>query len=208
MTSEEIKQIENQGLTIEQIQEQLHYFEKGFPPMKLIAPATLGKGIKLLNEDEVNRMVSVFENALSSGLSTLKFVPASGAASRMFKDLYAFMEKATSVELANQIAENDAFIKDFFAHLPKFAFYNALSELVTDKSDKREWVEMLLSEKGLGYGQKPKGQLAFHRYNNAVRTPFEEHLFEAASYCAGSNGKAVVHFTVSPEHQDGFVRIF
>ena len=208
MTSEEIKQIENQGLTIEQIQEQLHYFEKGFPPMKLTAPATLGKGIKLLNDDEVNRMVSVFENALSSGLSTLKFVPASGAASRMFKDLYAFIEKATSIELANQIAKDDAFIKEFFAHLPKFAFYNALSELVTDKSDKREWVEMLLSEKGLGYGQKPKGQLAFHRYNNAVRTPFEEHLFEAASYCAGSNGKAAVHFTVSPEHQEGFERIF
>lgn len=200
-------QIEKQGVTIEAVERQLNNFATGFPSIKLVAPATKSKGINVLNEYETGRMVSVFENALSSGLVALKFVPASGAASRMFKNLYAYLEKATTKEEADAIAESDSFMKTFFDNISRFAFYADLSKLVQDKDDKREWVSKILSEQGLGYGQKPKGQLAFHKYGESSRTPFEEHLIEAAAYCAGTTGTANVHFTVSPEHQKGFESI-
>jgi len=208
ITQKDIEQLEYQGLNIETIEKQLCFFQEGFSPIRLVAPAIAGKGVKVLSEDEVTRMVSIFENALVSGLSTLKFVPASGAASRMFKDLFSFLGKAKTLEEANRLAEENPAIKLFFSQLTKFAFYPELASLVENKDDKREWVEKLLSDKGMGYGQKPKGQLTFHKYNTTTRTPFEEHLIEAAAYCAGSNGKASIHFTVTPEHQAGFEQIF
>jgi len=204
LTEKDIEQVEGQGLTIEAIEQQLEYFRKGFPSIKLIAPALSEKGIKILTEEEETRMTFVFENSLSTGLATIKFVPASGAASRMFKNLFNFLENAVDDETADSIAVNDEFMNTFFTKIEKFAFYNRLKQITQNPENKIELVRNLLSEEGLGYGQKPKGLIAFHKYAENFRTPIEEHLVEAASYCAGSNGLARVHFTVSPEHQAGF----
>jgi len=204
LTEKEIEQLEIQGLTFDEFNQQLSCFRNGFPPIKLTEPATPENCIKILSEDDENRMISVFENALTSGLVALKFVPSSGAASRMFKNLFTFLDSATNTELAEKMAQEDEFLNTFFSNIEKFAFYTRLSEITTDINDKVELVKNLLLPHGLGYGQKPKGQLIFHKYADISRTPFEEHLVEAASYCTGSNGMAQVHFTVSPEHQEGF----
>jgi hypothetical protein len=204
LTEKDIEQIESQGLTYAEFEQQLSHFRRGFPPVKLTDPATPENGIKIISEDDENRMISVFENSLSSGLSALKFVPASGAASRMFISLYRFLELATDAETAERIASEDDFLKVFFSNIEKFAFYKSLAEITPDITDKIALVKNLLLPNGLGYGQKPKGQLVFHNYAERSRTPFEEHLIEAAFYCTGSNGLAKVHFTVSPEHQEGF----
>jgi hypothetical protein len=203
----ELKQIESQGISLENIELQINYFKHGFPQINLVAAATPSNGIKVLNENEEERMVSIFENALNSGLDILKFVPASGAASRMFKDLFTFLESAASEDTAEKLIAESKLLQTFFNNLTKFAFYSDLNELVSNKESKIEWVEKLLTENGLGYGQKPKGQLIFHKQSKGNRTAFEEHLFEAAAYCAGTKGNASVHFTVSPEHQKGFESI-
>ena len=187
-TKDNLEQIQNQGLTIDIIEKQLNNFKNGFPPIPLIAPATPQDGLKILSEEDEGRYVSIFENSLSSGLNTIKFVPASGAASRMFKNLFEFMDSG----------EEDDFIQYFFENIERFAFYPQLKEL-TNLSDKSGIVSKLLYDDGLGYGNKPKGLLAFHKYNGKSRTPFEEHLVEAVSYCSGSNGLARIHFTISPE---------
>lgn len=192
-TKKNLEQIQNQELTPEIINKQLNDFSNGFPLMKLISPAIPHNGIRILSEDEENRFISIFENSLSSGLNALKFVPASGAASRMFKDLYEFLESSKENEHTDK----------FFNKLEKFAFYNELKAICTS-NDKKDIVRNLILNTGLNYGKKPKGLLIFHKYNDRCRTPFEEHLVEAASYCTGSNGVANIHFTVSPEHLEGF----
>ncbi len=202
-TPKEVQQIENHGLTTEIIEKQINNFISGFPPLSILNAAKIDAGITVLKENEEDRFVEIFENALSSGLNVLKFVPASGAASRMFKNLYGFLEAATSVEKANEIAESDEFMKSFFEQLKKFAFYDQLPK--TD--NKIEIVKFILEKDGLNYGQLPKGQLAFHKYKEISRTSFEEHLVESATYGAGKNGGAKIHFTVSPNHQEGFEKI-
>lgn len=194
-TNRNLEQIQDQGITIEKVEEQLKQFINGFPQIHLIAPATPQKGIIILSEEDESRYISVFENALSSGLKSMKFVPASGAASRMFKNLFEYLEKDGT--------GNDEFMQEFFNNISKFAFFDQLQKIAPN-ADGKELVEKILSSKGLGYGNKPKGLLLFHKYKNAARTPFEEHLVEAASYCTGSNGMAHIHFTVSPEHLEGF----
>jgi hypothetical protein len=207
-TGKDTEQIESQGLTSEDINLQINHFKKGFPPIKLVSPANPENGIRILTEEEETRLVSVFETSLSTGLSALKFVPASGAASRMFKDLFSFIEKAKTEEEAESIVKEDEFLSYFFKNIEKFAFYNSLIKVVKNSANKIELVKALLNNDGLGYGQLPKGQLAFHKYNDTFRTPMEEHMVESASYCTGSDGLSRVHFTVSPEHQEKFEELY
>ncbi|MBN2807386.1 MAG: DUF4301 family protein [Prolixibacteraceae bacterium] len=194
-TNRNLEQIQDQGLTIEKVEQQLNHFIEGFPQIHLVAPATPQKGIIIISEEDESRYISVFENALSSGLKSMKFVPASGAASRMFKNLYEYLEQDDE--------SPDAFMQYFFNNLSKFAFYDQLQKVAPNAKGK-ELVKHLLSPDGLGYGSKPKGLLLFHKYKDTARTPFEEHLVEAASYCTASNGIAHIHYTVSPEHLAGF----
>jgi hypothetical protein len=207
-TEKDLEQIENQGITLDQIENQLNHFRHGTDQVKLVSPATPGNGIRILSDEDETRLITVFENSLASGLKATKFVPASGAASRMFKNLYGFLEKTANGADADQLANEDDFLNTFFAGIEKFAFWDQLKPLLSNTNNKREIVEKLLSEEGLGYGLKPKGQLAFHKYNGTPRTAFEEHLVEAASYCTGFRGFARAHFTVSPEHNEGFEKLF
>ena len=180
------------------IDQQLENYKNGFPFLKVISAATPKRGILVLSEDEKRRALELSE---AFGGSIVKFVPASGAASRMFKDLF---EAKDALEGGAEVAADSPAGK-FLANVEKFPFY--CLEKFEGKGPK-EVLEVVLTEKGLNYGAKPKGQLLFHSYPEEVRTAFEEHLVEGAMY-AKTEGSDVVkmHFTVSPEHMDGFVSL-
>ena len=204
----DLAQFEAKGITASQVESQLELLKKGFPFLELDAAASVGNGIIAVDEDECMDYIRTWDAYCGSGHRILKFVPASGAASRMFKDLFGFLD-------APYDAPSTPFEKKFFEGLEKFAFYKELDEacranesrsiqeLVADGKYKLV-VSNLLGSKGLNYGALPKGLLKFHRYNGGSRTPLEEHLVEGAMYASGSDGTVHLHFTVSPEHKELF----
>lgn len=207
LTQDDLKQIASKGITEEQVKHQLKQFESGFPFLKLEAAAAIGKGIEAPTEQERNEYIDKWNRYKAEGKKIVKFVPASGAASRMFKDMFAFVDAAYDVPTTD-------FEKKFFNNIKDFAFYEELDQ--TCKTNEGKGIESLISEgnykavaanmlqsKGLNYGQLPKGMLLFHKYSEGPRTPMEEHLVEGALY-ASSNGEANVHFTVSHEHMPLF----
>lgn len=201
-------QLLEKGIKIEQVMEQLERFKNGFPYLKLSDTASVGHGILKLNEQEIQRMKGKWRSYISSGHTILKFVPASGAASRMFKDLFAFID-------ADYDEPTTPFEKEFFDNLSKFVFYDTLNkrsnlkykksldELKQEKSYK-DIVKLLLDKDGLSYGTLPKGVLEFHIYPTTTRTAIEEHLVEGALYAQEADKKVRIHFTVSKE----FIPIF
>ena len=207
MDVKDLKQIADRGMTVEQVEKQLEELKNGFPFLKIQAAATVDNGI--LRIDDVHRdfFIEKWEDYKDAGHKITKFVPASGAASRMFKNLFAFIGADYDVPTTD-------FEKAFFAGLERFAFYVALSEKCKENTGKtakelvadgnyKEVVSELLEPKGLNYGNLPKGLLQFYNYPEGPRTPMEEHLVEAALY-ASSNGEANIHFTVSHEHLELF----
>ena len=205
--AEDILQIEQKGMNEAQINAQLENFKNGFDFLKLEGAAAVGKGIVAPTEDEAEAYIQAWNNYKAEGHNITKFVPASGAASRMFKNLFEFLN-------ADYEAPATDFEKTFFAHIHCFAFYDALNDAcflnegkgidaLVEEGDYKAVVANLLGEDGLNYGQLPKGLLQFHTYDDCAKTPVEEHLTEAALY-ASSRGEADVHFTVSHEHRDLF----
>ena len=201
------KQIASRGITEQQVEKQLKQFEQGFPFLKLEAAAAIGKGIIAPNDDERKQYIDKWNEYKANGHKVVKFVPASGAASRMFKDMFAFLN-------ASYDHPNTPFEKEFFENIKKFAFREALCDkchanngksimqLIKD-GEYKAVVANMLNPEGLNYGQLPKGLLLFHNYDDGARTSMEEHLVEAALY-ASSNGEAHVHFTVSHDHLELF----
>src|ERR1035437_6437420 len=200
--------LKKKGIKTEQITEQLTSFVNGFPFLNINSAAEPGKGIVLVQEEEIQFIVSQWEEYLKTNATIIKFVPASGAASRMFKDLFEFLESKKN-EPSN--ASEDM----FFDEIDKFAFYEDLNkvcirnngmsidELIINKQHK-QIVENLLLDKGLNYGSLPKGLLKFHSYSTEVRTPMQEHLAEGALYATSASGIVNIHFTVSNEHRKLF----
>ena len=203
LTEKDLKQIAQRGISKEQLETQLKEFETGFPFLKLEAAASVGNGIVAPNENERKEYVDAWKAYKAEGHRVVKFVPASGAASRMFKNMFAFVD-------ANYDVPTTDFEKKYFDEIEKFAFYDALNDvcvknegmgikaLMAEGKYKAVAANMLKPE-GLNYGQLPKGMLLFHKYAEGARTPMEEHLVEGALYAA-SNGEAHVHFTVSHDH--------
>jgi len=201
-TKEDVAQIEQRGSSVTTVEEQVERFKKGFPWMKIVAPATPQKGIKVLDEAGVEAAVRYYEGASING--KCKFVPASGAASRMFKDLFSGLDALkTGKELAD-----DAPAARFVDQIKSFAFYTPelFGENVYPCSDFRKSVlSKTLTDEGLGYGAKPKGVLKFHKYTDGeIRTAFAEHLVEAQNYMRNEDGTANLVVTISPEHQQLF----
>ena len=204
----DLAQFEAKGISASQVENQLELLRKGFPFLELEAAASVGNGIVSVNEDECKNYIKTWDAYCGSGHRILKFVPASGAASRMFKDLFAFLDAPYDIPTT-------PFEKKFFEGLENFAFYDELNttclnrenksigELIAERRYKKVVSNLLLSE-GLNYGALPKGLLKFHRYNGSSRTPLEEHLVEGAMYASGSDGIVHLHFTVSPEHRELF----
>ncbi|TLU97830.1 DUF4301 family protein [Dyadobacter luticola] len=199
----DILQINDRGSDIDTVKEQVGYFENGFPFLQLSKAATVGDGIIRLTDEEITQLISDFDKKASEGeIALLKFVPASGAATRMFKSLFGFLDAG----------KKDKSVEEFFARLRDFAFYDDLkTSLAADgndieTADEETIVSYFLTGKGLGYGELPKGLLKFHNYEDRSRTPLEEHLVEGAKYAnAGSNVQ--IHFTVSPDHRDKFEKL-
>ena len=199
--SEDIRQIESRGSSAASAQEQVELFKKGFPWMKIIAPATPGNGICVLDEEEAARAAEYYDNAEIAG--KCKFVPASGAASRMFKDLFSGLD---SLKGGNDVPADSPAAK-FTASIERFAFYDeSLFGVPEDTAESRRSIlSKTLTDEGLNYGSKPKGVLKFHRYpDGEVRTAFAEHLVEAQNYMRNSDGSANVVVTISPEHRQLF----
>ncbi len=203
-TEQDQQQILAQGASLEQINAQIDHFIHGFPYLNVIRTATVGDGIVRVPDDQLDRYVRQFD-ATASDRDLVKFVPASGAATRMFKSLFAALD-----------GKSDKATDEVFARLPDFAFYDDLKAALAAKgidltkavsdNDRQTVLDALLLDDGLAYGSLPKGLLKFHRYADGSRTPAEEHLVEGAAY-ATSNGTAKIHFTVSPEHRDRFEQL-
>ena len=207
-TEHDLQQIKDHSLSVEQIERQLDAFKKGFPFLKLSAAATVGNGILRLGAAEEEKFINEWESYLAAGGHILKFVPASGAASRMFKNLFSFVDGDRDVP-------TDSFMKNFFDEIHKFAFYDRLNakleetegatidQLMKDGKYKTI-VSCLLMPKGLNYGSLPKAMLDFHKVGSEVHTAMEEHLEEGAQYAKNSSNEVNLHFTVSEEHKSLF----
>jgi hypothetical protein len=201
---DDLLQLKSKNLTEAQVERQLDYFITGFPYLKIKSFASVGKGILRLTDEELNGYIEIWNEYLNGNRKITKFVPASGAASRMFKDLYSFLSAPYD------IPQTDA-EKTFFENIEKIAFYDALNETcrvnegcdipaLKAKGQYKAIAAALLERKGLNYGALPKGLLPFHCYpKGGVRTAVEEHLVDGAVYARVKN-QATIHFTVLPEH--------
>ena len=186
-TDKDLEQTEARGLTAVELEGQMERFRTGFPWLDIERAGTKGDGIFAPDEKAIEHFTRIYREA-APGLKIVKFVPASGAASRMFKDLYDFADTGRH----NAVSEKTV------ANIGKFAFYDII-RAKTEGMDDRAVAQAVLD-----YGARlPKGLIAFHRYADEVRTAAEEHLAEGAQYAAAS-GEVNIHFTVSPEHEEGF----
>ncbi|KAA6349991.1 hypothetical protein EZS27_002613 [termite gut metagenome] len=208
ITPDDKKQLAEKGISEAQITEQLSCFQKGFPYLRLEAAASTQKGILAPTADEQQRYLSAWYDYTQTGKRIMKFVPASGAASRMFKDLFEFLEADYDVPATK-------FEQTFFTSINNFAFYEDLNEACVSIEGKdivsliaegkyKAIVSALLDVAGLNYGFLPKGLLKFHKYENRTRTSVEEHLVEGALYATGKTKEVNIHFTVSAEHYELF----
>lgn len=204
LTENDIEQIESLGASRQLVEDQLDNFVNGFPYLNVLSPALVSHGITVLGKREQVEQIKRYEGF---GGSILKFVPASGAATRMFKDLYRFKESGGTLDLNDK--QNKA-IKEFFDKLNEFAFYGELNQLMFEKGiDLRQFlsdnylsaISTLLDKDGMNYGHLPKAVLKFHKYPDQVRTAIEEHLVESALYASGKEKVARLHFTVSADHR-------
>ena len=207
-TQQDLDLLRKKGISQAQIDAQLNYFATGFPFLPIIAAASAEKGITKVSEAQEKTYINAWNNYLNNGRKVTKFVPASGAASRMFKDLFAFIDAEYDIPTAD-------FEKTFFGHIQQFAFYETLDEVCKKIFGKdipalraenryKDIVRTLLDDEGLNYGNLPKGLLLFHSYPEGNRTPVGEHLTEGTLYAKDKNSTVNLHFTVSEEHKPLF----
>ncbi len=208
LSTQDLQLLSSKGITEEQLNHQIEIFKQGFPFLKLYSAASSQQGVVVPSAADLIHCTKAWERYLQMSHKIIKFVPASGAASRMFKNLFEFLDSSVDTP-------QDDFMKKFFENISKFAFYDSLNNkcientgndinsLIHDEKYKLV-IENLLNSNGLGYGRLPKGLLLFHKYKNSVRTPVEEHMVEGALYASGSDGNVHLHFTVSPEHRPLF----
>lgn len=205
-------QLKKKGLSPEIVDQQISYFENGIDFVKIIAPALPGNGISVFNQAEIQEYLQYFdENILS--YSFTRFIPASGAASRMFKALFEALEYLSGeFTTVDQLFKKNPSLATFFKYLEEYPFCDDLmnyfsGELIKGDHTKEEIIiilKKLLLEEGLDYGNLPKGLLKFHKYEDGTRTAFEEHFIEAKLYLLNEKSEMKLHFTVSPEHQKLF----
>ena len=190
-TEQDLQQIADHGLTVAGVEAQLENFRRGFPWLNVVRAASPGDGILMLDAAQADAAAARYEKA-AAGLGVVKFVPASGAATRMFKELFAFVNEGKRTPGIDTLLSN----------IERFAFWPELKAVLPEGADDRATVNAIVND-GLNYGHKPKGLVTFHAYPEGARKAVEEHLVEGAAY-ASSNGVARIHFTVSPEHMEGF----
>jgi len=214
-TKKNLVQFREKGITLETIRQQLSNFRKGFPFLTIIKPAIIDDGILEIPEKEAYIYQQKYDNG-KEGLVILKFVPASGAATRMFKALFEYYNEIKSrKEITSQAgSEANTSVDEFFKQLGSFAFYDDLNsilkkknteiETIHDVSRQTEILDAFLNEGGMNYGNLPKALLKFHFYPQGSRTSLEEHLVEGEKYCRDKKCRVQLHFTISPEHLKAF----
>jgi hypothetical protein len=219
LTDEDLRQITHHGMRVNMVKKQLGLFKKPPPYLELLAPCTPDDGIRLINPKEIQDLTKTYELEVQKG-RCLKFIPASGAASRMFRALQKFLNRdeeiLRDVISANaQAGEPEAHeLFEFVNGIKRFAFFKDLRSIMSangfnldallKKGRFTEIIRFLLMDMGLNYSQLPKGLLKFHQYPDESRTAFEEHLVEAIHYLADAHKRCLVHFTVSEEHLQDF----
>jgi len=209
-SNDDIQDMKRRGISPEMVEKQIGFFKTGFPFLELDRPATIGDGIISMNTDEADRWAAVYDEE-GRGMTIEKFVPASGAATRMFKDLYSFLEEPAAKDLSS-LYEKYPSVKEVIDKRENFAFYPRLRSIlknteISTTDDARRFIQAILSEQGLNYGALPKGLLDFHAYAGGSRTSFEEHLAEGALYAKRDTMMAHLHFTVTPEHKSLFKKL-
>ena len=190
-TEQDLLQIREHGLAPELVERQIENFKRGFPFLRVVRAASPGDGVVVPAADEVAAAVKRYDGAAASK-RVVKFVPASGAATRMFKELFAFVNEDKRGAGIDRLLDN----------IGKFAFWPELKQVLKAGADDKAVVNAIVKE-GLNYGAKPKGLVTFHSYPEGNRKAVEEHLVEGAMYAA-ANGVVRIHFTVSTEHMEGF----
>ncbi len=218
-SDEDLGQISIHGLSKKEVLRQLDLFEMSAPYLKLVRPCTKKDGIKVIDPDQMQSLIDAYELDIPR-LRCLKFVPASGAASRMFKFLQEELNNGDDILKGPVEKEVLAGQKDrqelltFMDGILEFSFFEDLKSVMSDEDLRIDMllqegrfidiIRVLLSESGLNYAGLPKGLLKFHEYKEGSRTSFEEHLVETSSYVADVDGNCHLHFTVSPEHMEKF----
>jgi hypothetical protein len=202
----DLLQIKQKGISLEQANDQIDFFKKGFSYLNVVKAAVPGDGIEILHQSAIDELIKFYETEICDK-QIVKFVPASGAATRMFKSLFETLSKPSGNEIPADVLH-------VFKKLDSFAFYPDLVEKIRQngqditvllKNDQyQEIINYILGEEGLNYGNLPKGLLKFHTYDQWNRTSVEEHLVEGAMYAKNADGRVKIHFTVSPEHLKPF----
>ena len=169
-TKDDLQQIEQHGLTVAQVERQMENFRQGFPFLKVVRAASAGDGVLVMSQEQVASAVERYEQQ-SAHEQIVKFVPASGAATRMFKELFEFVNEDKYTAGIERLLDN----------IEKFAFWEELSQYIVPDSPEEEIVEAIVKG-GLNYGSKPKGLVTFHAYPDGTRKAVEEHLVEGAAY--------------------------
>lgn len=203
LTAQDLEQLRQLDISESDVNKQIDSFKKGFPFLPIQKAATVGDGIIRLEDNEIDHLIARYDEARTN-VRIIKFVPASGAASRMFKDLFAFLN-ADSPQLQDHPS-----VTAFFQGIEDFAFTTDLRtviehdgkslEALLEEQQYQTLLEYVLTGKGLNYGNLPKGLIKFHKYNGASRVAAEEHLVEGMEYGKSNDNNVVIHFTVSPEH--------
>lgn len=189
LSERDIQRIKFHGLSPEEVQRQYTILCKGLPFSNLHHPAKINDGILALNEEDRNHFAHYFDQE-AKNYDVLKFVPASGAATRMFKDLYAFVAEGQSTPS----------VEKFLHSLSEFAFFSLLKEKKWEGLEQTKVIEMVIGKEGLNLGSMPKGLIPFHQEGDRSLTPIQSHILEAMNYSRSKNGKIAIHFTLSPEH--------
>lgn len=210
LSQKDLEQLESKGISRDRVSTQIETFKTGIPFVKLVKAAVVSDGILRFSDEEEKDIVQYFEDN-RGGLDLLKFVPASGAASRMFKAMFNFVDAyVPSKETISAYIDRtgDTTVKGFLDGMEQLPFYQLVMDRIAgqtankDEEAHRFVKEMLISD-GLNYGFYPKGLLPFHKYGDETATPFQEHLKEAALY-AKTAGNANLHFTISEQHDEMF----
>ncbi|WP_316928055.1 DUF4301 family protein [Gillisia marina] len=214
-SQKDITQIQEKGLSLKQVEDQIAIFKRGNKAVKILAAATVENGISQVDSKQAEKFICIFED-LKHNVKLVNFIPASGAATRMFKEIYVFIEnfqpEEDTIEEYFRRSENKK-LQQFLTELNKLPFYEeALSSAEKNYPDfkssspdtqKYYLVKAMLFAPGLELGNFPKGLVPFHTYKEYTATAFEEHLYEAGTY-ADKNDRVNIHFTISKEHLDKF----
>ncbi|SEP92874.1 protein of unknown function [Hyunsoonleella jejuensis] len=217
-TEKDIEQIHRKGITLDQVNAQIDRLKNGMTHSRLLAAATVGRGIHRFDESEIDGLIKLYDEKKEE-YDLLKFVPASGAATRMFKFLFQFLKRfsITKDNIKKYVEKyGDELIEVFVTNLSNFPFYEEVMDKVktqvpnfnslTEEEQYVQFIKTMLDENELNYSFFPKGLLPFHKYGDGYITAFEEHLYESTLY-ASSKGNANLHFTVSEKHQDYFLEL-